>query len=323
MTTASVSIVENPQPYTLLIYPAKSENQSQKAKIFWLEREISYCKESIITVKNCALNLIQNIFYAMGHLADDANALASVFRRLDEQVISGFEYLARMPGRLDKLHASAHHLVSVVDFMQLFADVRYFANKKFSNDTVYKIAAKVATAVADVAGALMWFREMGLLNLAKISASIADIRLFGMAPKFAETVKNAKILTSIPFLGKFVNTVGELRVFGYLAYVSVDVVAIRALTCFYCIAAIDAINKLLDPNDSDHTGASLDLIYYLFELSLDVLLTVGVSNPVALGGVGVCCIASGLTAFFYTIFKEKEETPPKPNQDNLMITSKL
>lgn len=256
-------------------------------------------------------------------IASDANALASVGRKFDKQVVRSLEYMMRMPGCLCKLQGSVNHAVGLIDSAQVLADVHYFNTKQYLNDRIYGVASKVFFTVADVTGAMLWLQEMHFFNLGQISVAISNIRVFSFVPKAAAATSRLFGINSLRLAG-VAAYVGEIRIFKFVKGVSIGFISCRALTLAYILAAADSVHRLMvTETRTEKTQAALDLAAYLSELVLDGLMTFGVANLTVVGGAGVVAICLVAASFVYRKQHPVAKLIAQPQDQVKTISSKV
>lgn len=249
-------------------------------------------------------------------IAADSNAIAAVFRKMDQHVLKCFEYLTDAKGGLNRLSNFLKSQVAFIDFTQMASDIYYFGCGKFreqrnergeivkQKDPDLVVAAKVSLSLANTGGNLLWLQEMGFLSLSKAAATIGEVRLFSAVPKI---VSSLPVLRDMPALQNVAKSIGEFKAFGFINHVSCLPLVLRGLDLGHALLAIDASNRLaMAINDAQMISASLDLSTYLSELVLSAMVFVGVTNVISLGIAGMACITLVASSFLYRISHEKE-----------------
>lgn len=268
----------------------------------WYGRTVKTVKDNVESFFAKIVFVAQKSLNALGNLGTDPNSIATIFRRLNGQVFDAIEQLAKIPGFFGKLRGSSGSFVGYVDALQVTGDVKYFAKGEHKTDNSITVASRISLFVANAGWTLMWLQEMSFLSLSKAAAALGEVRLFSFVPKVISCIPYVRDVSS---LQRFASTVGEIRVFGIFNKLSMGVVAGRALTLFYVFSAVDAIRSLVNADNSKAVKiqAGLDLSYYIAELTLDALLTVGVTNVLGLGAVGAISIVAAVTGLVYKTYK--------------------
>lgn len=256
-------------------------------------RSVNSVKEG----KSCSrtANSVQKTFNIAGEAISDPNVLASVFRRLNCQVLNALALVKKIPNCLSKFRAAADSFVGYVDTVQLVGDVHYFYNRKYKADNKLRVASHAALFVADAGGALMWFQEMSFIKLSQVAKALGEVRLFSFVPKVISSIPNVR---NMPNLAQKAASLGNLRVFSFLNTLTVGLVAARALALYYLLSAANNLKTLVKEGTSfDKKQARFDLFYNTSEFALNTLLIIGIANTVGLGVLGATCIATGLASF--------------------------
>lgn len=301
MTTLSSTL---PSTVNLTNSTAHSFNEKtyNRAPISSGGRSINSVKHFVGAVCSQTARAAQKVLSTAGSVVSDPNALASVFRRLNCQVIDAFEQVRKIPSSLSKFRGASDSFVGFLDAVQFFGDADYFlVQKKYLTDSRLKVTAHVAGCVANVGGTLLWLQELSFINLSKMAKTLGEVRLFGKVPQI---IKCVPVVRDMPRLMHAAASLGKVRVFSILNELSVGLIAGRALTLYYLFSALDSLKRVTQSGTpSDKTQAGLDLSYYSSELALNALFVVGVASTTGIGVLGATCIATGLASFTYKNYK--------------------
>lgn len=253
--------------------------------------------KSVKEEKNCSrtINSVQQTFNVAGEVVSDPNALTLIFRRLNGQVLNALALVKKIPNCFSKFRAATDSFVGFVDTVQLAGDVNYFYNRKYKADNKLTVASRVALAVADVGGTLLWLQEMSFIKLSQTAKALGEVRLFSFVPK---VISNTPYLRNMPNLAQKAAALGNMRVFSCLNTLSIGLVAGKALALYYLLSAVNSLKTLVkEGTPLDKKQARFDLLYNTTEFTLNTLLIIGVANTVGLGILGATCIATGLASF--------------------------
>lgn len=294
------------QPYKVNHTDVTIQNSGEKPGNLvsaWGARTVRSTKNCINTIATRSICAAQKVLSVMGSFAAEPNALAAVFRRLNCQVINALEEARKLPASsFNKLRGAGHSFVGVVDAVQLADDVNYFfGKKKYKEDSNLGVASHAAIFAADVGGTLLWLQEMSFIRLSKMAKAIGEVRVFSFVPKVTASISLTK---HVPGLQQAAASLGKVRVFSAINRLSLGLFAGSALTLFYLFSALESMRKLTkDGAYFDKTQTRLELSYYLSELTLNAMLTVGVASVAGLGVLGATCIATGLASFVHRNYK--------------------
>ena len=291
----------------------------------WTGRAVISLKDETASVANClkfsailvahaAHAVVSNMFLGFGLIFADSSAEANFFRKIEGPIIRMVEYLANIPGGLQKCSEILRHNVAFIDLVIMLADINYLWKTLIRTNTDDKkiepkdnnlvIGGRIAFLTANIGGALMWLEEMSFLSLAKTAHTIGEARIFSVVP---QVISKVPFVRDLPRLQKFANLVGELRVFSFVKSLSCLSVTLRALDLGYALFALDASRRLMTANNTSQiTAAGIELTSYLSELALSAAIFAGVTNVVALGVGASACVALAASAFLYRVTHENE-----------------
>lgn len=282
----------------------------------WLGHGVSVVGSGFSTVAHGVFGAIQKQISGVQYIVTDSPATAGVFRKLDQHVLRLIEYVNNAPGSLTQFQLFIRRNVAFIDFVQLGADIHYFATGRLKEtinangevekekDNYIMMSGKLSAFAANIGGSLLWFSEMGFLSLSKAAETIGEVRLFSVVPTIISSVPALKDYSG---LQKIANTIGEFRVFGFLKHTHCAFVTLRALDLMNAFFAIDAGRRLLSAESKIKAiSAGLDLSSYLAELTLSAIILAGVTNVVSLGVLGASCITLAVSSFIYRTAYEKE-----------------
>lgn len=294
-------------------WPSKTQSSCSDS---WCGRCVSVIGGSASAVGQHLVAGLQGTLKGIQLIASDSNAIAAVFRKLDQHVLRFCEYIADAKGEFGRCSTFIRSQVAFIDFAQIAADVHYFGCGRFKEqrneqgkvikekDADLIVAAKVSFGLANTGGGFLWLEEMGFFSLSKAAASLGEVRLFSIVPK---AVSSIPVLRDISSLQTVAKAVGEFRAFGFLKNMNCLFLVLRGLDLGYALLAIDASNRLANArNDAQMISASLDLSSYLSELVLSAMLLVGVTNIISLGLGGMTCITLAASSFLYRATHDKE-----------------
>lgn len=212
--------------------------------------------------------LVEKVFLIFKVICADPNAFAAVIRKLDGHLFALVEKINKSPGEFQKLKGVIRSSVGCIDVLQIAADIDYGLKAKFQQDGKFAVLGRLAMFAAHTGEALLWFSQIGFINLNKIAASLGNI------PIFTKTIQ-----------------------------ISLGYATARVFGIAYALFAIDALDRLIKPgNIFQKTIAKLELLANATEVLLDLMLVAGVVNVVSLGVMAGICVSSGIGVLLY---KEK------------------
>jgi hypothetical protein len=279
-------------------------------------RGVSVVTWTVSAIGLFAVTSLQGILKGTHLIAADSNAIAAVFRKLDQHVLKFCEYMSDAKDSLGRCSHFLKSQVAFIDFVQMASDVYYFGCGKFREERNEKgeitkqadagvlVAAKVSLSLANTGGNFLWLNEMGFFSLSKAAAAIGEVRLFGIVPKAVASIPALREMSSLQSVAK---SIGEFKAFGFIKHVSLLPLVLRGLDLGYALLAIDASNRLaVAINDAQVISASLDLSAYLSELVLSAMVLIGITNVISLGLAGATCIALAASSFLYRATHQQE-----------------
>lgn len=282
-------------------------------------RAVSVIKTGVVSVADFVAAVAHRTIVGLADISKDTNAVVAFYRKMERHVVDLLEYLSDTPGKLGKMAEHMRRAVSFVDCFQLAGDLHYFLNGGYKEvrsengklekeaDNKVIIAARVATATADVGGTLLLFEELGFYKLNTIANAIGNTRLFSFVPK---VVASIPVIRDVGILGRAANALGNLRIFGCLTKISCLFVTLRALDLMHGFYAIDAARRLVTgPSACHKISAGLDFTSSIGDLVLSALLFAGVTNVVGLGVIGAACITMTAASFLYRASHNAELKP--------------
>lgn len=271
----------------------------------WFGHRISAIEAGVSKIGNAVCSVVQNFFWGSSVLVADSFMIATIGRKLGNQVLNLCEYIHGVPGSLQDFARMIRHCVAVIDFVQIAHDINYFMfSKEVSKADGLTISAKLSFFAANVGGVLLWMQDMSFCILKNTAAKLGEVRLFSFVPK---VVSSIPVIREFKTLQTVAKAMGELRVFSFLQKLSLLPIVLRALDIGYACLAVDAAIKLGKADSYVKTiASSLDLSAYLSELFLNAIIFAGVTNVVALGVAGTACIAFAASSYLYKAGHEKE-----------------
>jgi hypothetical protein len=280
-------------------------------------------------VSDAARQTLSGIYSAIGHIfkagaaiSTDNNALTSVFRKLDGFIFKAIEVIKDIPGYFDVYGKAVHQGVGVIDTLQVAADVDYFFNKKYKDDSGLSFASRVALAVTNAGGAILWLNDLAFINLSKAAnvigqtrvfravATLKDVRVFSYVPKLVAFIPG---VSNLPRVQAAAAAIGELRVFSPLFKITMGSFVLRALTLTYTLMAAEAVQRWMQPgNEAQTRQAGLDFSWFASELVLDAALTFGMTNVIGLGALATACAALAASTVIHRTYNMQLLKQPIP-----------
>jgi hypothetical protein len=285
----------------------------------WLGYTISIIESGISEIGKVIYSVAQKTFWSASVLAADSFMIATIGRKLSNQVLNLCEYIKGAPGSLLKFAQIIKHSVAAIDFVQIASDVHYFVfSKGASHADGLTLTGRIALFAANIGGALLWLQDMGFIVLKNTAAKLGEVRLFSFVPKAISSIPVVREFKALQTVAK---AIGELHVFNFVKKLSLLPLVLRGLDIGFACFAVDAAMKLWKADSQvKAVSMALDLSTYLSELFLSAIIYVGVTNVVALGVAGTACIAFATFSYLYKAGYEKElkhvpEVPTKAVAD--------
>jgi hypothetical protein len=113
-------------------------------------------KKVLNTIHEKAAQVAYHILYPLNLVFNSTEATASILKKLHRNILPLIEQTKKIPGRFNSLNVVLGSSVSIMNSMQITSDIDYAANAKYKNDTLLKIAGKVAFFFAHVFETLVW-----------------------------------------------------------------------------------------------------------------------------------------------------------------------
>ncbi|MBA3815053.1 MAG: hypothetical protein H0X29_00725 [Parachlamydiaceae bacterium] len=279
----------------------RSEENTYNQEYAWAGRSVSSVKQCPGSISSRLISGAQRVINMLGLVVSSPSTLAFVFRRMNCQVINAIDQVKKMPAYLFRFRGASESFTRCVDAVEFIKDIQYFYDKEYRNDNKLQVTSHIAISVANVGGTLLRMQEMGFIKLGQAAKAIGEVRLFSFVPK---VIASIPLVRDIQSLERAAASLGKIQVFSGLSRLSLGLIAGRALMLFYVVSALNSLQTIANNgSSSDKTQAGLDLSYYLSELTLNVLLTMGVASVAGLGVLGATSIATGLASFAYKNYK--------------------
>lgn len=235
-------------------------------------------KGTVLTIKFLAVKTLQII----SELKNDCNSLATLFRGAGYAIMGLKACGKSVLPHFDRRTSDA---VGLIDSIQVLGDLDYFLRGKWKDDSVPQLIGRIALAIADVGGLLLWLQELGF-GLSRIAHAIGKVRFF----RFVPLIPLGNIVCGVVGVGFF--------------FLGVDAA--------WRLFKTRNVTENEDPNVGvKRTKAILDMIWCGFEVVGKVLLIAAALSiiPVAAPGViaafGLTAAAFGLTSFAYGVYNKK------------------
>lgn len=210
--------------------------------------------------------LIFPIFHTLQILFEDPPTAASVFRKIEKQVIPLIEQIQNSPYRYEKLKSVLGSVLGIIHSIQIAVGIDYFAKAKFKCDPPLKVSGNAMMFIAHVGEGFLWLKSIGLIHLKNISNTLSLIPVFNMVTKIK--------------LNSIVN---------------------QSLTLSYAFFAMHSLSIIANPaTDAKKTLAKYELAQNSAELTLNLMLMCGVTNIPSLGIMGLICIGLGVSSLYHS-----------------------
>lgn len=262
---------------------------------------LSTVKETTATV----IGVVQGFFHLTGSLFNEASVTADMVRRVDRQILPAIEDIRKTPGAFDKMRANLGPMIGAIDAIQWANDLDYIANGRYHKDSNLRFTGRLAIMFANSAGTILWLREMGFNIFSNFSAALGEVRLFSFVPKVVDKIPKFRDIAAVQRVSQ---VIGDFRVFSILAKIPLVTLVTKAVTFGYACFAVNSFVKMINAKTTcAMTQAFLDMAYFISEVALDVLITIGALNSlVGLGIVGCSCLTFGLLSFIHKVNHKKE-----------------
>lgn len=226
-----------------------------------------------------------NTLNVVAEVVEDPDALAKVFRGAG-YVLYGLKECGVVV--LTVFETRATEVVSLIDLVQIFGDLKYFATcgwretEDKESDGVPYILGRVALAAADVGGVVLWVQEIGF-DLASIAAK----------------------------------AIGRGRVFVFIMKVPLGTIITAFVGFGFAFLGADAIRKLWLARNQDDPDVNIRRVNALIDLGTSAIevagkvlvIAIAVSivpaTPVVcvvIAVLGVAAAGFGLTSFAFRVY---------------------
>lgn len=260
-----------------------------------LRRTINHVKCAVKTICIRTGEVAQKTLKVADRIVSDPNALASICRRVNFQVIEALDHLKKIPGYLGKFRMACGSFVGVVDAIQVIDDIKWLCTKQYKNDSDLKLASRMAVCVANVTETLSWLQNLSFIHLSRTAAALGEVRLFSFVPK---VVAKIPLVRTIPIVMRSATWIGNAKVFSCLGRLSLGAIGGRAIMLYYMLSIADNIKTISKAETAfDKTQAALDISYCLSELTLTALLTLGIASVAGIGILGATSVVTGIASF--------------------------
>lgn len=231
--------------------------------------------KTVMAVKFCVVNTL----ITLNAIKLDADAFCKVFRGLGYGFIVLKECGVEV---LQKLNTRAADVVNLIDAVQIFSDIQYFATLQFLDDSIPQVIGRTCLAAADVGGVLLWAEELGF-GPSRIAAAIGSVRCFS----FITLIPLGHIVTGFTGVGFFF--MGADAAWRLYQTVGKTTEEDPNLSVKRIKAALDL------------TWCGLEVIGKITVLVTAVFITTAYA-PLIIGVLGVISAGVGLTAFVYGFY---------------------
>lgn len=230
-------------------------------------------------------------------LFSDPNATAPSLKKLTRNVLPWIEYSRNLPDHYIKLKVVLESAFSLITALQITADVDYFANGKYKQNSHLTVAGRIARSIAHLGEGMMWLGHLGLINLVSTAVKIQDLRIFSCAPRFLACFPR---LRDSRFLQDLAQSLGSIRVFNFIAKIRLISAIEAAWALFYACSSLESLYKLIQPeNHKRQRYVGIELAKNSAEFTLACLLVGGVVNIPCIGAMGCLCIGLEISRLIY------------------------
>lgn len=246
-------------------------------------RIVEELKNAPRAVADAAMSVVVSTLEILNGIKNDANALAAFFRGVGYGIMGLQEFNIRVLPKLDSRSAVT---VNLIDALQIFADIDYFFNSRWKDDSALTIAGRVVLSIADVVGAAMWMEELGV-GLSRAVAAIGQVRYFSFVPLIPlGTITTGFVGVGFLFLGA--NAAVDLYKMRHVTKAEDPNIQIRRLRCLMDLSAF-----------------SLEVIGKVTAIALATSI-IPVALPGVVAGLGLAAASFGLLGFAYGIHYRKQ-----------------
>lgn len=276
------------------------------------------CTKAIANVFKVAM---QNLLRCIAEPTTNTDALATVFRKINNHVLALVEKIRHIPGYFDSFRKSLGNTINCIDFLQTATSIHYFFSKQFLKDSKAFVAARVGILIADVGGAVLWLRSMGFSVFSKTAETVGNFRVFGFVPKVISVIPG---LRNIEAVKNCAQAIGNLRIFSPLAKIPLGFVVTRALALGYTFFAIDAFKRMINKESAtcEKRQAAIEFARFVGEVLLDALILAGVTSIVGLGVAGGTVAGLALGTILHKMYYTKELTAAQQGQKKVVEPAK-
>lgn len=113
------------------------------------------------------------ILFSSSLIFNSPQATASLFKKISRNFLPLIEELRELPNRYAKFTRLLESSISIINTVQLGADIDYLANAKYVKDSLLAIAGKILLFIAHTGESLLWVaRTTGQIRLINVVAKL-------------------------------------------------------------------------------------------------------------------------------------------------------
>jgi hypothetical protein len=111
------------------------------------------------------------ILFSASLIFDSPQATTSLFKKISRNFLPLIEELRELPNRYAKFTHLLESSISIINIVQIGADIDYLANAKYVKDSLLAIAGKILLFIAHAGESLLWVaRTAGQIRLINVIA---------------------------------------------------------------------------------------------------------------------------------------------------------
>jgi len=252
-------------PHDTDIHKSSTSEDCKIAETCCDGRTFSLLEKGLQSSFTIIAHVVENVFLTLKVICADPNSFAAVIRKFDPYILALVEKINKSPGEFQKLKSVIGSTVSCINVLQIAADIDYGVQAKYKQEGKFAVLGRLAMFVAHVGETILWFSQIGFINLKKIATSLGNISIFTKA---------------IP--------------------ISLRWVTARTCGIAYALFALDALQRTMKPGDIfQKTMAKLELSANAAEVLLDLMLVAGVVNVISLGIMAGICVSLEIGVLLY------------------------